>query len=930
MKFDMKKRILALALAGTTAFSVFGAAMSANAADADKTTTHTYYGNDKYVSYDDVATKITVSNTAGTAVASGKYYDTNTAAEAYSSLDAAKAAASVKDNYVRTFTLTTPDGTKFAADDTEAIAAKIARMSKEDYASALGTMSITEDEEGFKYGGVTYGNLAEAIAVVIAADTENSVVSWNYARVEGSTATKETVTATEYAALPTWAEYEEEYIIAGPYTPYTGTVKVTTVRTDKTKFSNFSFDATIDDVMDTTVSPTGVVYAYDFYWVNDFESSVSTIAYDWNTLKDADKLAAAFAGTAESAKYEAETGTGNKYKGVRYEVVNEWVDFLDELAINADNGYSESYTEFVKNYTDLFYSEPIYSIKSGKLVSTNKVDLYNITELLYDIYALNSEEEYSKANTSELVYLMQQYDKYIGEYISKSEADTTEWGELLLSVLEAADEDNFKRANDYKKYTNKVEELADAYEAATTEAQITKAEQGMYDLLTSVPYTSATVSKTDLASAMSSLYFNIKSLTPTYNTAATVSGTGVVAYGLSGTTYTLYPMSDYYEYGNDNTVYTGNEGTTAYTADDSTDEYQWFYNVYELAYNMYKSNKYQGSVDAVTEALNEAVAALEVTQLPAGSNTLAKDEMVETYADLIESDYSATYYGYYTLANDFADVAEGAAQTKNATNMVKEAGATLTYQGAQVTITKNDIKTVKSAITDANTALTAIKADANYSAAQVNALNKAIAAAQNIVDLYEGTAYSKPSQYTQSVNKNGTTMVGDKDQIVKSDLDAAIAAIDAAINYSEVVMGWNQTANGWTYGTEDGYVESGWKQINSVWYYFENGVALQSTWKQIDGKWYYLNSNCGAAYGWAKVDGSWYYFGGDNAMKTGWVKVDGSWYYLNAGGKMVTGWAEVNGTWYYFSKESNALGQMLANTTTPDGYTVDANGALVD
>ena len=32
MKFEMKKRILALALAGTTAFSVFGAAMSANAA----------------------------------------------------------------------------------------------------------------------------------------------------------------------------------------------------------------------------------------------------------------------------------------------------------------------------------------------------------------------------------------------------------------------------------------------------------------------------------------------------------------------------------------------------------------------------------------------------------------------------------------------------------------------------------------------------------------------------------------------------------------------------------------------------------------------------------------------------------------------------------------------------------------------------------
>ena len=47
MKFEMKKRILALALAGTTAFSVFGAAVSANAAYS----THVVFGNDAYTSY---------------------------------------------------------------------------------------------------------------------------------------------------------------------------------------------------------------------------------------------------------------------------------------------------------------------------------------------------------------------------------------------------------------------------------------------------------------------------------------------------------------------------------------------------------------------------------------------------------------------------------------------------------------------------------------------------------------------------------------------------------------------------------------------------------------------------------------------------------------------------------------------------------------
>ena len=61
-------------------------------------------------------------------------------------------------------------------------------------------------------------------------------------------------------------------------------------------------------------------------------------------------------------------------------------------------------------------------------------------------------------------------------------------------------------------------------------------------------------------------------------------------------------------------------------------------------------------------------------------------------------------------------------------------------------------------------------------------------------------------------------------------------------------------------------------------------------------------------------------------MKTGWEKVDGNWYYMASSGKMVTGWCEIGGKWYYFSKESNALGQMLYSTTV-DGYTLDENGA---
>jgi glucan-binding YG repeat protein len=305
------------------------------------------------------------------------------------------------------------------------------------------------------------------------------------------------------------------------------------------------------------------------------------------------------------------------------------------------------------------------------------------------------------------------------------------------------------------------------------------------------------------------------------------------------------------------------------------------------------------------------------------------EEAVEAYAGKIDTDYVEKYYNAYVEANDFAEVATGKYQTLYATEMVIISGETLGYQSAQTTVTKTDIAGVKTAIKSAEAAQKALRADAeNYTTAQDLALTAAIAKANALVDAYNGKGNST---YTSTVNMKATTTSGDKDSFVRSDVEGVLSAIDSAINYSAVVMGWSQNADGaWQYGEADGYVQSGWKKIKATWYYFENGVAVQSDWRTIDGKTYYLNSYCGAAYGWTKVDGIWYYFGGDNAMKTGWVKTDGSWYYLASDGKMVTGWEMVNGTWYYFSKESNALGQMLANTTTPDGYTVDANGALVD
>ena len=70
----------------------------------------------------------------------------------------------------------------------------------------------------------------------------------------------------------------------------------------------------------------------------------------------------------------------------------------------------------------------------------------------------------------------------------------------------------------------------------------------------------------------------------------------------------------------------------------------------------------------------------------------------------------------------------------------------------------------------------------------------------------------------------------------------------------------------------------------------------------------------------------------DGIMQTGWVKDDGNWYYMDLEtGALFTGWHEISGKWYYFHEEGDGFkGTLMVNCETPDGYTVDVNGALVE
>ena len=144
---------------------------------------------------------------------------------------------------------------------------------------------------------------------------------------------------------------------------------------------------------------------------------------------------------------------------------------------------------------------------------------------------------------------------------------------------------------------------------------------------------------------------------------------------------------------------------------------------------------------------------------------------------------------------------------------------------------------------------------------------------------------------------------------------------------NSVVDGWSKKDGHWFYQLEDGsYIVNEWKQINGTWYRFDNSGVMQTCWVKENGTWYYLNDSGAMQTGWVKDKGTWYYLNDSGAMQTGWVKENGTWYYLNQSGAMETGWFTVSDKWYY----ANESGALAINTTTPDGYTVNADGEWVE
>lgn len=80
--------------------------------------------------------------------------------------------------------------------------------------------------------------------------------------------------------------------------------------------------------------------------------------------------------------------------------------------------------------------------------------------------------------------------------------------------------------------------------------------------------------------------------------------------------------------------------------------------------------------------------------------------------------------------------------------------------------------------------------------------------------------------------------------------------------------------------------------------------------------------------GWQSYNGKWFYYNSSGEMLKKQIStIDGDTYYFDENGIMITkAWVQYDGYSYYFGAD----GKMLTNTTTPDGYRVDARGRYIE
>ena len=123
------------------------------------------------------------------------------------------------------------------------------------------------------------------------------------------------------------------------------------------------------------------------------------------------------------------------------------------------------------------------------------------------------------------------------------------------------------------------------------------------------------------------------------------------------------------------------------------------------------------------------------------------------------------------------------------------------------------------------------------------------------------------------------------------------------------------------------------------WFYFNADAVIEFGWiKTENGNWYYCNPTSNGRLGhmitgWHHDpdDGRTYYLDPTTGiMQTGWREIDGEYYYFAGNGdvpKQNWFWDSGIGKWVYDLLGFRTYGSLYKNEKTPDGYTVNENGA---
>lgn len=197
-----------------------------------------------------------------------------------------------------------------------------------------------------------------------------------------------------------------------------------------------------------------------------------------------------------------------------------------------------------------------------------------------------------------------------------------------------------------------------------------------------------------------------------------------------------------------------------------------------------------------------------------------------------------------------------------------------------------------------------------------------------IYDCSSGEIFTNPFKGT--VNKNTTSESDSMETPPESSsgTEAPSFVEPEPISKSDSKIGWKKENGIWYVYQNGQMLKSEWYEDNSKWYYLNSNGAMSTGWQDISGKRYHFDSSGVMQTGWRLIDGNWYYFKGSGEMATGWLQIQSGdpWYYLKSDGKMVVGWSQIGGKWYCF----NQNGEMYANTTTPDGFQVGADGTMVE